>query len=246
MDIEDVTTTGVETRFEPSPKWVRIRFGGRFIADTRRAHLLCEPRRLPIYYVPLEDVADGALVASDRKDGPRTYFHVVSDGSRADDAAWLNEDRPDFVAFKWSAMDAWFEEDEQVFVHARDPYHRIDVLRSTRHLCVEVGREVLADSHRPVMLFETGLPARYYLPVTDVRMELLEGSPTRTECPYKGEAEHWSARIDGSLYEDIAWTYKIAMPEVAKIAGLICFYEERIDAFVLDGELQPKLVTPWS
>jgi uncharacterized protein (DUF427 family) len=234
------------TRFEQSPKWVRVRFGGRFIADTRRAHLLYEPGRLPVYYFPVADVAAGALVQSSKRDGSRTFYDVAVDAARAEAAAWSVEGRPDFVAFRWSAMDAWFEEDEEVFVHAKDPYHRIDVNRSTRHVRVELGGETIADSHRPVILFETGLPPRYYLPPTDVRLELLEHSETRTQCPYKGEADHWTATIDGKRYEDIAWSYKVALPEVAKIAGLICFYEERVDVFEIDGEVQSKPETPWS
>jgi len=248
---EEDKVTGIRrsfegTRFELSPKWVRVRFGGRFIVDSQRAHLLYEPRRLPVYYFPLEDVADGVLAQSDRRDGTRAFYHVVSGGSRAEDTAWSFDERPGFVAFRWNEMDAWFEEDEEVFVHAKDPYHRVDVLRSTRHIRFVLDGETLAESHRPVVLFETGLPPRYYLPLTDVRMDLFERSETRTECPYKGEAEHLSARVGGTLHADVAWTYKLPTPESAKIQGLVAFYQERIDETYIDGELQPELVTPWA
>lgn len=224
-------------RFERSPKWLRVRFGGRFIADSRNAHLLLEPRRLPVYYFPIQDVAPDVLVPS-RRDDTRQFFNVGS----STDAAWTRDEWPGFVAFKWADMDAWFEEDEEVFVHARDPYHRVDVLRSTRHVQIELAGEMLADTHRTVLLFETGLPMRIYIPPSDVRMELLERSATRTECPYKGEADHWSTRIN----EDVAWSYKIALSEVAKIQGLIAFYQERVSAVYVDGELQSELVTPWA
>jgi uncharacterized protein (DUF427 family) len=225
------------SRFEQSPKWVRVRSGGRFIADSRRVHMLFEPRRLPVYYFPIEDVLPDVLVPS-RRDGNRQFFNVGS----APDARWTRDEWPGFVAFRWADMDQWFEEDEEVFVHARDPYHRVDVLRSTRHVQIELAGEMLADTKRPVLLFETGLPMRIYIPQSDVRMDLLEHSATRTECPYKGEADHWSTR----QHEDIAWSYKIALPDVAKIQGLIAFYQERVSAVYIDGELQPELETPWA
>jgi uncharacterized protein (DUF427 family) len=228
-------------RFERSPKWLRVRLGGRFIADSRDVHLLLEPRRLPVYYFPVEDVAPGVLAPS-RRDETRQFFNVES----SIDAAWTRDEWPGFVAFRWADMDEWFEEDEEVFVHARDPYHRVDVLRSTRHVQIELAGEMIADTQRPVLLFETGLPMRIYIPQSDIRMELLEHSATRTECPYKGEADHWSARIDETLHEDIAWSYKIALPDVAKIQGLIAFYQERVSAVYVDGELQPELITPWA
>ncbi len=246
MAIEDQKTNAVERfateRFELSPKWVRVRFGGRFIADSHRAHLRFEPRRLPLYYFPIEDIASDVLVPSDDD----SHFHVVVDGSRAENGAWSTDRYPGFVAFRWAAMDAWFEEDEEVFVHVKDPYHRVDILRSTRHVRFVLAGETIADSHRPAILFETGLPPRYYIPVTDARMELLEASDTVTECPYKGQANHLSARIGGKLHEDIAWTYKLPTPESAKIQGLVAFYQERMDDTYIDEELQPPLVTPWS
>lgn len=245
------------TRFEQSPKWVRVRFGGRFIADSKRAHLLFEPRHLPVYYFPLEDVAHGALERSRRVEqtdkGARVFWHVAVGAARADDAAWSFPDPPEehsalasFVSFEWDAMEAWFEEDDEVFVHPRDPYHRIDVLRSSRLVRVEHAGRVLADSARPVLLFETGLPPRYYIPKADVRLELLEASETRTRCPYKGEAEHWSARIGGALHPDVAWTYRLPAVEVSKIENLVCFYQERVDAMQVDGHWIERPATPWT
>lgn len=244
-------------RFEQSPKWVRVRFGSDFVVDSKRVHLLFDPRRLPVYYFPREDVASEALERSETVEetdkGSRTFWHVRSGDRRATNAAWSFEDPPPelsamsgFVAFEWDAMDAWFEEDDEVFVHPKDPYHRIDVLRSSRHVRVEHARAVLADTHRPVLLFETGLPPRFYVPKSDVNLDVLEASETRTQCPYKGEAEHWSARVDGALHEDVAWTYRLPSVEVSKIENLVAFYQERVDSMSVDEETLEKAHTPWS
>jgi uncharacterized protein (DUF427 family) len=141
-------------------------------------------------------------------------------------------------------MDAWYEEDEPVYVHPRDPHTRVDILASSRHVRVELAGVTVADSPRPRLLFETGLPTRYYLPRTDVRMDLLEHSQTVTRCPYKGQTEHFAARIDGQL-RDVAWSYPTPLPESQKIAGLIAFYDERVDTF-LDGARQDRPKTPFS
>ena len=136
-------------------------------------------------------------------------------------------------------MDAWFEEDERVFTHARDPHHRIDILRSSRRVEVIVNGVVVADSHRPTLLFETGMLTRYYLPLTDVRTDLLRPSSTATSCPYKGSASYWTLEVDGERFEDIVWTYPSPLPESSRIAGLACFYNERLDIRV-DGVLQDR------
>jgi uncharacterized protein (DUF427 family) len=148
------------------------------------------------------------------------------------------------LAFKWNEMDAWYEEDEEVFVHARDPYKRIDALRSSRHVRVVVGGETVADTGRPMMLFETGMPVRYYIPEEDVRMDLLEPAAAVTGCPYKGTARYWSARVRGQVFENIVWTYPDPIPECPGIKGLLCFYGERVDAVYVDGKLQPAPKTP--
>jgi uncharacterized protein (DUF427 family) len=244
-------------RFEQSPKWIRVRLGGSFIADSKRVQILFDPKRLPVYYFPTDDVVEGALETSGRADatdrGDRVYYDVVMGDRRARDGAWGFPEPTQpfsflkgFVAFRWDAMDGWFEEDDEVFVHAKDPYHRIDVLRSTRHVRIEHAGVVLADSTRPVVLFETGLPPRFYLPKTDVRMDLLEPSSTLTKCPYKGEADHWSLRLDETLHEDIAWTYRLPSVEVSRIENLVCFYQERIDSVTVDGRKLESVQTPWS
>ncbi|MDQ3966496.1 MAG: DUF427 domain-containing protein, partial [Actinomycetota bacterium] len=141
--------------------------------------------------------------------------------------------------------DAWYEEDEEVFVHPRDPYHRVDILDSSRHVRVLVNGEVVAETDRPELLFETGLPTRYYIPPEDVREELLVPSDTTTQCPYKGVASYWSVDAGGELFEDLSWYYPEPLPEAAKISGLLCFFNERVDLEV-DGEKQPRPRTRWS
>jgi uncharacterized protein (DUF427 family) len=143
-------------------------------------------------------------------------------------------------------VDAWFEEDEEVFVHPRDPYHRVDVLHSSRHIQIVVGGEVVADSSRPRLLFETGLPTRYYLPKLDVRLDLLKLSATVTRCPYKGVASHYSLVLNGVELKDAAWSYPAPIAEIPKIENLICFYNERVDQIIVDGKAETKPVTPWT
>ena len=143
-------------------------------------------------------------------------------------------------------MDAWFEEDDEVYVHARDPYKRVDVLHSSRHVKVVVAGQVMAESRRPAVLFETGLPTRYYLPKADVRMDLLVPTDTETRCPYKGTASYYSMRSGSALVRDIAWYYRHPIPECSKIENLICFFDERVDAVYVDGELQDRPRTRWS
>jgi uncharacterized protein (DUF427 family) len=138
----------------------------------------------------------------------------------------------DAIRLDWNAMDAWFEEDEQVFTHPRDPYTRVDILPSSRHVWVEVGGVEIAETTKPTLVFETGLPVRYYVPRTQVRMDLLTPTETVSHCPYKGDAEYWSVRIGDELHADVAWSYRTPLPESQKIAGLIGFYAERVDLYV--------------
>ena len=166
------------------------------------------------------------------------------------DAAWSYSDSPldairDLVRFDWSAMDAWFEEDEEIIVHPRDPYTRVDTLSSSRHVRVFIDGELVADSTRPVLLFETGLPARFYLPQTDLRTELFTPTDKRTQCPYKGTARYWTAHVNGTEHPDIAWTYPTPLPESIKVAGLVSFYNERVDIEV-DGVIQARPKTKFS
>jgi uncharacterized protein (DUF427 family) len=174
---------------------------------------------------------------------------VHAGGRVAENAVWrypepIDEcpDIADHVAFYWNAMDSWWEEDDQVFKHARDPYHRVDVLRSSRHVTVEIDGEVVAETHRPLLLVETSLPPRWYVPRADVRLDLLTPTDTTSTCPYKGNASYFSLGDN----EDIAWSYLTPIPECPKIEQAICFFTER-DAVTLtvDGEEQARPETHW-
>ena len=142
-------------------------------------------------------------------------------------------------------MEHWFEEDEEVFVHPRDPYSRVDTLPSTRHIRVEVDGVTVADSKRPYLLFETGLPTRYYIPPEDVKMDLLQPTDSHTRCPYKGVASYWSVQVGDNIYKDIVWSYPDPIPESPKLEGLLSFYNEKVDIFV-DGVKEVRPQTHWS
>lgn len=150
------------------------------------------------------------------------------------------------VLFYWDRVDHWYEEDEEVFKHARDPYHRVDALQSSRHVQVVVNGEIVADTKRPVLLFETGLPTRYYIPATDVRTDLLTATDTASVCPYKGTATYWSLTVGDRTIADAVWNYPHPVAQVPTIAGLLCFFDERVDHVIVDGVEQPTPVTPWS
>jgi uncharacterized protein (DUF427 family) len=240
---------------EASQRRVRALFGGVPVADSRRVLLAFEPRRMPVYWFPRKDVHADLLepAGHDAKASPAIDHWTLRVGDRvAERAAWSYpepgpEQAPltDHIAFFWDKLDAWFEEDDEVFVHPRDPYHRVDVLRSSRRVRVEVEGQVVAETGRPCLLFETGLPVRYYIPKFDVRMELLEPSDKTTRSPYKGVAVYWSLRLSGRLFEDLIWSYPQPIPECPKIEDLLCFLNERTDTMV-DGELQERPITPWS
>src|SRR6266545_3593807 len=244
-------------RVEPSPRRVRAFLDNVAVADSKRVLLLFERGHLPTYYFPPEDVRMDLLEPTQRTThcpykGDASYWTVKVGDRTAENAAWgYLEPLPDrtdikgHVAFYWNRMDAWYEEDDEVFVHARDPYHRVDVLNSSRHVQVKVGDVVVADSHRPRLLFETGLPVRYYLPKLDVRQDLLIPSGARTRCPFKGEAIYWSIEANGSRLEDVVWSYPAPIPENPKIENLLAFYNEKLDIFV-DGVLQERPDTKWS
>lgn len=236
-------------RIEPSPKRVRAYFGGEVVVDTRRPLLVWEVPYYPAYWLPAADVRADALVPTHTADGMR-HFTVKAGGTEAVDAARQHVEPPadelrDHIRVEWSAMDAWFEEDDQVFVHPRDPYKRVDVLRSSRQVSVSVDGVELAASTRPTILFETSLPPRYYLPQVDVRMDLLTPTDSVTRCPYKGQARFWSARVGDRVEPDLAWSYPYPIPDVHLIAGLVCFYNERVD-LTIDGEAVGRPRTPFS
>jgi uncharacterized protein (DUF427 family) len=143
-------------------------------------------------------------------------------------------------------MDAWFEEDEEIFVHPRDPYKRVDVIASSRPVRVVLGGETVAETRRARFLFETRLPTRYYIPAEDVRMDFLTPSTKVTQCPYKGKAGYHTATVGGQVFEDVVWVYRDPIPECPKIKDYLCFFNEHVDAIFVDDVAQPRPVTSWS
>ena len=264
-------------RYEPTAKRVRAEADGAVVAQTDRAVLVWEPRRVvPAYAVPVEDLRGGLTDPPPRPapgadDGtgfaipdvtalrvldPRVPFGVhtapgepvgvrvpggdrVVEGFRPADPALAGH-----VVLDFDDCDAWYEEEEPLHGHPRDPFHRIDVRAASRHVRVSAGERVLADSARPRLVFETLLPARSYLPPEDVTAVLLP-SATRTWCAYKGEATYWSVETPGGLVPDAVWSYRDPLPDAGQLQGLLCFFDERFDV-VVDGVPRARPVTPWS
>jgi uncharacterized protein (DUF427 family) len=228
---------------EQAHKRVRALLGGQLVVDTIRPVLVWEGPHYPVYYLPAADVRatlepNGEVVRSPSR-GDAVRHDVVIGDQKAENAAGTYPDSPvpelrDLVRIDWDAMDEWLEEDEIVYGHARNPYHRVDVLAGSRHVTVEIDGVVVADSVRPVVLFETGIRPRYYLPLSDVKTELLVGSDSATHCPYKGTAGYFSVKVAGRVHEDVVWIYRTPLPESIRVAGLVCFYDEKVDVFV-DG-----------
>jgi uncharacterized protein (DUF427 family) len=243
--------------FEGSPRRVRVMFGGEIVADSRRVKLMHEQGHLPVYYFPRGDVRRDLLEATGHTThcpfkGDASYWSVRVGDRVVENAVWgypepIDSAPPlaDYLAFYWRMMDHWYEEDEEIFVHPRDPYHRVDVLESSRHVKVSVNGEVVAETERPKILFETGLPPRYYIPPEDVREEALVPSDKETQCPYKGVASYYSVEADGRRVEDLVWYYAEPIPEAAKIKGHLAFFNEKVDLEV-DGVEQERPQTQWS
>jgi uncharacterized protein (DUF427 family) len=250
---EPVAQAG-RVKVERSPKRVRACLGGQVVADSREPLLVWEVPYYPTYYFPAADVRATLVPAGPGKRSPSRgeseLFDVEVGLARAPGAALRYPASPiealrPAVRLEWDAMDEWLEEDEPVYTHPRDPYHRIDILASSRHVEVSVDGVAVADSRQPRVLFETGLPARYYVPLTDLRLDRLRPSATVTHCPYKGAATYWSLEIGGTVYPDLVWIYRAPLPESQKIAGLACFYNEKVD-LTLDGVAQERPHSPFS
>lgn len=240
-------------RIEVGTRRVRPMLGGHPVADTYAPLLVWEHRGYPTYYLPRADVraelrptgATHAVAAV----GEGFRHDVVLSGRTAAGAAVTFPEAPaplhDAVRFDWDAMDEWLEEDELVYTHAHDPYKRIDVLASSRHVLVELDGVTVAETRRPQILIETSLPPRYYMPLADVRMELFVPSDHHTRCAYKGQAAYWSVDTRTSVHTNIAWIYRTPLPEVTRIAGMVCFFNERVD-LTLDGVPQERPHTQFS
>jgi len=242
---------------ESSPRRVRVVFNGETVADSAAMKMMHETRHLPLYYFPMEDVRMDLMEKTDHTThcphkGDASYWSVRVGDRVAENAMWSYENPIDavpdlkgLVAFYWGQMDHWYEEDEEIFVHPRDPYKRIDTTPSSRHVQVMLGGEIVADSKAAIFLFETGLPTRYYIPRHDVRADLTP-SELKTGCPYKGTAQYFSVTVAGKFFENIVWTYPDSVRECPKIKDLLCFFNEKVDSITVDGQEIPRQTTPWS
>ena len=231
---------------ERTARRVRVLLAGRTVADSDDVRLLHPPGRTPTYLFPREHVDTELLHPSNRHQfdpgmGPRTYWSIDVGQRRADEAAYSWEQPPPsaeaiagLIAFDWDSVSV-FEEDEEVFVHPRDPYTRIDVLRTSRRVVVQVGDTVVADSTRPRMLLESGLPVRWYLPPEDVRTDLLAPSRTTTRCPYKGIAHYWSLQLPDRREQDLVWSYPQPLREAEAVRAMLCFPQDRVALEVTGG-----------
>jgi uncharacterized protein (DUF427 family) len=217
-----------ELTYYPTARWIRGTRNGVTVVDSRRAILVWEPgRRVPIYAFPMADVALSRTNDADSL-GVRRFDDLELDG---------------YLTLAWDALEHWYEEDEEVFVHPRDPFVRVDAMRSSRRVRVERDGEVLADSDSPILVFETGLPTRYYLPESDVEASLLADSDRHTGCPYKGFASYRDVVLGDRRHPGVFWYYESPFAEVSEIKGYLAPYNERVD-LIVDDELQERPATP--
>ncbi|MCV7298955.1 DUF427 domain-containing protein [Mycobacterium barrassiae] len=231
---------------EPLRRRMRVRVGDHWVADSENVLALHEPGRYPVAYFPVEDIVDGILVAEDRVTqhgdlGEMQWYTVVVGDRRLPHAAWEHTAPPEYadeltnrVAFAWRAMDGFYEEDDRIVGHAADPYHRIDIRNSSRHLVVRDGERVIADTHRPVVLYESGFAPRWYVPREDVDETQLEHVDGQTFCPYKGLADYYTV----GEHQKAAWSYLDAWPESGRVSGLVSFEPDKIEVWLDDRRLQ--------
>ena len=235
----------------PFPRRVRAEFAGRTVLDTTGGQLVHESNLLPVLYVPTSDLSSDALVPSDHTThcpfkGDATYRSLQVGERVAENAVWTYpEPTPDaqwlrgYSALYWNSADAWYDEDEQVFAHLTDPYTRVDVRPTHRHVVVRYEDTVLASSDAPTVLSETGLKNRWYLAPEDVQVPL-RPSTTRMRCPYKGESSYWSVTLpDGTEIPDAAWSYPDPLPESSRIAGLLSFTDGESTGITVEADGLP-------
>ncbi|WP_454041518.1 DUF427 domain-containing protein [Cellulosimicrobium sp. Marseille-Q8652] len=240
-----------ELRHEPTAVRVRAALAGAIVVDSVQAVLVWEPGQVvPAYAVPEADIRTGLSPAPPQdRDGRAAHTAdgepvlVIGEGRNGSGLRLDDPDLAGYVLLDFTSFDAWYEEDEAISAHPHDPFHRIDVRASSRHVRLELDGHLLAESSRVMMLFETLLPTRYYLPREDVVVQL-EPSDTRTACAYKGRAAYLSARVGGRLVRDLAWTLPEPLPEGERVAGLVAFFNEDVD-IVLDGRRLDAPVDPW-
>ena len=242
---------GYRVDLVPCAKRIRATFADQTVFDTQRAVVMCETAHIALYYVPREDADLSMMTRTDHSSfcpfkGHASYYTLSVGDHSSENAVWSYEDPFDeaigirgWLAFYWNKFDHWFEEDEEAFIHARDPHVRIDILESRRPVEVQVAGKTVARSTRARFLFETGHKPRYYLPREDVDSEVLRASGLQTGCPYKGTASYHHLEVEGRTIEDAVWFYPDPLDEVRRIGDYLCFYPEKVDAILVDGDPAP-------
>ncbi|KAF5326684.1 hypothetical protein D9619_003962 [Psilocybe cf. subviscida] len=228
---------------EDCPKRIRVYTGGVCLIDTKKAKYVWLHPHYPTYFVPQEELPMKWYLQHAGETEHEIQYHVLA-GLQPNSAPSITLYKTGALAglavVKFDAMEAWFEEDEQIFIHPRDPYKRVDIVQSSRHIRVEAGGVEVANSRAPRMVFETGLPVRYYIPKTDCRMDLWEVSPTKTGCPYKGVASYYNIVLSsGEIIRDVVWWYPTTVVEASALRGFVAFYDEKLDVWI-DGEKQER------
>ena len=226
--------------FAPDDRRLRAQIAGHTVLDTTRAHLLHETGIRPVAYVPLEDFDDGVLERTQTVThcpfkGDASYWSIRVGDELRDDAVWAYETPIEeaawlrgFAALAFEKADRWIVEDEPVAGRLRDPYHRVDVHQSSRPVRVSVGDDLVAETSRPVLVFETSLPVRAYVPRGDLVAGHLAPSPKTTTDPYMGDAAYWHVHANGERFEDAAWSYELPLAAAMKVAGYVCFEADGI------------------
>jgi len=236
----NLVTSG-PVKLQSTPRRVRILFDGQYVVDTTSAKHVWEHKYYPQFYVPLTSVLEGVLKKGDSVENDSAFLATLKGKEKSSDRVIVFEKGPleGLVRFEFSAMDAWFEEDEQIWVHPKDPYTRVDILPSSREIRVEVDGVTIAETSNALFLFETNLRTRFYMPKTSVNWKYLTESKTVTSCPYKGDAWYYNVTVNGKEHKDAIWWYKHPIAESARIAGYVCFYNEKVDIFI-DGVKEEK------
>src|SRR5262252_2593840 len=228
---------------EPLRRRMRVKFGGTWVADSEDVVLLHEPGRYPVAYFPLGEISPDVLEPSDRttqhRDLGATSWYTVRAGTHSKPrAAWQHTELPDYagelkgrVAFAWRAMDAFYEEDDRIVGHAADAYHRIDIRRTSRHLVVGHADQVIAETTRPLVLYESGFAPRWYVLRTDIDESVLTPVKLQTFCPYKGLCSYYTI----GEARQAAWSYPDAYPEVGRISNLVSFEPGMVSVYLDDA-----------
>lgn len=241
----------------PCPKRIRAVFSGETILDSTDALILRETQHAPVYYFPQSDVrmdllekTDHATVCSIK--GDASYWDISADGKTVKNAVWSYEAPipsaekiAGYVAVYFKMMDHWYEDDDEIFVHPKDPFVRIDVRKSSQPVRVVIDGETVAETTRAQFLHETGSITRYYIPREDIRMDLLQPTKLHTSCPYKGTCDYWTVQVNDEEFENVVWSYPSPHPEVADIRDLLCFYNQKVDEITIDGTPAPTSKILW-